>query len=98
MPNVPDPHEPVQANHRFIRAVLNSLFANKVMHMRREYDLVSEVFEKRGGSWPKVFRGNIEHINKLKDVVKFGYENGYISKKQKWTDVKEEGSNRKEQG
>lgn len=96
MPNVMDPHEPIQANHRFIRAVMNSLFANKVMHVRKEYDLVSDVFEKRGGSWSKVFRGDVGHINKLKDVAKFAYENGYISKKQGWSETETE--NGKEQG
>lgn len=84
MPQVMKPTEPVQADHRFIRAVIKSLFAGDVQHIPREYELISQVFMKRGGSWEAVHKGSADHINRLKDVVKYAFENGYLTKSGGW--------------
>lgn len=85
MPSTLDPSSPVQANHRLIKAVLNSLFDNKVYHRPGEYNRISTVFVRLGGSWKKVFSGDIEHIGRLKEVCTFAFENGYLTKKESWT-------------
>jgi hypothetical protein len=84
MPDILDPQTPVCADHRFIRALLNSILAGKVLHVPKEYERVSKVFKLDGGSWQRLFSGSIEDISKLKKVVKFAYENGYLTKKEPW--------------
>lgn len=85
MPTTLDPAKPVQANHRFVRAVLNSLFENEVVHLPKEYDRISKVFERLGGSWEGIFNGSMDQISKLKKVCVFAYENGYLTKKGQWS-------------
>lgn len=84
MPNTLDPSSPVQANHRFIRAVLNSLFDSEVVHLPKDYETISKVFERLEGSWQAIFGGDIDHIGKLKRVCVFAFENGYLTKKGAW--------------
>lgn len=84
MPFVMKPDEPIQADHRFIRATLKSLFGGKVQHIPEEYERVSQVFSKLGGSWEAVHKGSADHINRLKRVVKYAFENGYLTKSGEW--------------
>lgn len=84
MPTTLDPDQPIQANHRFIRALLNSIFEGDVVHLPNEYERVSQVFERLGGSWAELFNGSIPEITRLKKVCVFAYENGYLTKKGEW--------------
>lgn len=90
MPTTLDPGKPTQANHRFIRAVLNSLFEGDVLHIPKEYDRISQVFERLGGSWEEIFDGSIDQIGRLKKVIVFAYENGYLTKKDGWVQKPEQ--------
>lgn len=75
-----NPRTPLRANHRFIRLVLNTMGEKSIVHIESEYDRVSRVFGKAGGSWAAVFQGDIEQINLLKKVIKFAVKRGFITK------------------
>jgi len=49
-----------------------------------EFDRVSRVFSKAGGSWKRIFHGSVEDINLLKTVLKVAAKNGYLTKKESW--------------
>jgi len=74
------PNSPVKANHRFIRMVLNTMGEKNIAHIESEYDRVSRVFGKMGGSWAEIFKGSVEQVNLLKKVLKFAVKHGHITK------------------
>jgi len=75
---------PVRADHRFIRKLINVSLRGKVVPVPSELSRVSRVFCRLGGSWERVFHGSIEDIVKLRLLLKFAYKNGYLTKKEKW--------------
>lgn len=81
---LPDPHRPLRADHRFIKRLLSVVLAGKVEDVPEEYDLISWVFLRAGGSWEGVFHGAPLDIQKLKKVIKVAYEKGYLTKKYNW--------------
>ena len=91
MPRVMDPTEPVRADHRFIRGLIDSLYKGKVLHIPKEYDRIGVVFCRMGGEWSKIVGGDVGHVGKLKRVVKLAYENGYLTKKGQWAHSPGEG-------
>ena len=79
-----DPRIPVRADHRFIRKYLASLLGGKVEFVPSEFDLISIVFQKAGGSWKRLFGGSPQDVIKLKNVIETAYKKGYMTKKRKW--------------
>jgi hypothetical protein len=79
------PQWPVRADHRFM-VKLNTVALNgKAMPRPREFDRVSRVFSKIGGSWKRLFNGSVEDVNLLKKVMKVALKKGYLTKQEKWT-------------
>jgi len=78
------PRSPVRADHRFIRRLLDGTFKGKIEHRAEEYNLVSRVFKKAGGSWASVFHGSPKDINLLKKIISLAIKKGYMTKKEKW--------------
>lgn len=70
---------PARSDYRLI-ADLVSKFGKDAVHVRSEYDSIISVFQKAGGSWKKVHKGDASHINLLKKVVKTAYKIGKITK------------------
>ncbi len=88
------PSQPFRADHRIIRGILDSMFSGEVYHFPEEYDRVSAVFQKLGGSWISILSGNVEHVCKLKNVVSYAVKEGYITKKPSWGKGDEPGDER----
>lgn len=75
-----DAVSPVRFDHRFIRKVLElSGFDGPVS--TKEYDTISRVFSRLGGSWEAVAKGDPAAIHRLKTIVKFAVKKDFISKK-----------------
>lgn len=79
-----DPRSPVRADHRFIKKLTVSTLEGKIEYVPEEFDLISEVFAKAGGSWHRIFMGSPMDIRKLKKVLKAAYKKGFMTKKYKW--------------
>lgn len=79
------PSDPSQADHRVIQYVLKNFFPNKSCRsVPKEYDRISEVFRKAGGSWERLFTGSVNDINLLQKVVKVAIKNGFVTKREKF--------------
>jgi len=79
-----DPRFPLRADHRFIKKLVVSTLEGKVEYVPEEFDRISEVFVKAGGSWQRVFMGSPSDIWKLKEVLKVAFKKGFMTKKHKW--------------
>jgi hypothetical protein len=80
------PQSPVRADHRFLREIITSLLGGKVTPMPAEFDMLSRVFHKAGGSWERIFGGSPEDIWLLKAVVKRAFKKGLLTKSPDWGD------------
>jgi len=78
------PTSPVRSDHRIIRKILESVHPNKVVHIPTEYDKVSRVFVKAGGSWEGVFEGSIEDILLLKKIITIAIKYGHLTPSLRW--------------
>jgi len=79
-----DPRSPVRADHRFIKKLVVSTLEGKVEYVPEEFNLISDVFVKAGGSWQRIFMGSPDDIQKLKKVMKAAFKKGHMTKKHKW--------------
>lgn len=79
------PADPSQADHRMIQYVLKNFFADKACRsIPKEYNRISKVFRKAGGSWERLFKGSVNDVNLLKVIVKVAIKNGVITKREKF--------------
>ena len=76
---------PVRADHRFIQKVVNMILKDKIHPQPSEFDRISEVFVKIGGSWERLFSGSPADTDLLKRIVKMAHKKGFLTKKEKWT-------------
>lgn len=83
------PQDPVRADHRFIMKLVGLTLDSKVHPSPSEFDLVSRVFSKAGGSWERVFKGSPEDIARLKQVLKLAFKHGFLTKKEPWVPKQE---------
>lgn len=75
-----DAVSPARFDHRFIRKLLDLAgFSEPITN--KEYDLISRVFSRLGGSWEGVAKGDPEAIHLLKTIVKFAVRKGIVGKK-----------------
>jgi hypothetical protein len=65
--------------------VASLLFGDKIIPRPSEFNRLSRVFSKAGGSWKRLFHGSVEDTNLLKTVMKVAFKSGYLTKKEKWT-------------
>lgn len=79
-----DPLKNSKSSYRFIKKIMEMSFAGKVIYVKREFDLISHVFCKAGGSWERIFDGVPSDINLLKKTVRIAYKKGYLTKSSKW--------------
>ena len=79
-----DPKKPVRADHRFIKKMIQTSLDGKVVELPEEFDRISRVFSRAGGSWERVFRGSVEDTVLLRKIIKLAYKRGYLTKKGKW--------------
>lgn len=72
--------KPVRADHRLITRLLD-MSKGKYQQMATEYDRISSVFQKAGGSWEKLFKGSVDDLSLLKKAIKVAIAKGYVTKK-----------------
>jgi len=78
------PKTPPRADQRYIHALLDTVLAGKVEHVPAEYDLLSRVFLKAGGSWSRLFKGSPVDVDLLKRVCRRAFKLDLLTKKRKW--------------
>ena len=78
------PTWPVRADHRFMLKIANMVLSGKIHPRAREFDRLSRVFSKAGGSWERMFNGSSDDVDLLKTVMKVAFKQGYLTKKEKW--------------
>jgi len=86
-----DPRTPVRADHRYIKRTLKTILDGKVLEIPSEFDRVSRVFSRAGGSWERVFRGSIRDVSLLQKILKVAYKKGYLTKREPWAREKGNG-------
>ncbi len=71
---------PSRADHRLLVYILDTFFKKKnVQHDPKEFDHVSRVFQRAGGSWERLFKGSATDVNLLRRIVKIAIAEGHIS-------------------
>lgn len=78
------PKWPTRADHRFLLKLVGLTLKGKVDPRVAEFDRVSRVFLKAGGSWVRVFQGSVQDISLLKRTLKVAFKHGYLTKTEKW--------------
>jgi hypothetical protein len=78
------PGDPPRADHRFIRYQIKNFVKKKVLDLPEEYDHVSRVFAKAGGSWERLFLGSVQDVVLLRRIIKVAVKTGHISAAPKW--------------
>lgn len=83
--DVADASDALRAHHRMMREIIVTTLASaKVSPRPEDYDLVSRVFAKAGGSWERVFRGSVRDVQLLKSVLRVAAKKGYLTKDPEW--------------
>lgn len=78
------PSDPPRADHRFIAYQLENFVKKKTQNIPEEFDHVSRVFAKAGGSWERLFRGSVQDVVLLRRIIKVAVKTGHISAAPKW--------------
>ena len=79
------PKEPVYAHHRILRELTHiSHEDDKVAPTPEEFNRISRVFRRRGGSWIRLYQGSIEDMTLLKLTLKVAIEKGFVTKASSW--------------
>ena len=78
------PREPVRADHRFLKKIIDGSFGKEIEQVPEEFDKISRWFSKAGGSWERIFLGSPKDISLLKKVVKVAIDKNMLTKKQSW--------------
>jgi len=79
-----DPTTPSRADFRFMRELLGSAFKNKIEYIPEEFDRVSKVFCRAGGSWERTYQGSIKDLDLLKRVIKVAIDLEFMTRKGGW--------------
>lgn len=80
----PSPLSPARADFRYIQRLLQSVMGGKVEHVPDEYELVSRIFIKAGGSWMRLFHGSPGDVDLLKRVIRRAEKLGKLTAKYQW--------------
>ena len=76
------PDDPTRADHRYIQyQVKNFMNKKPVLEDPDEYKHVSDVFQKAGGSWERLFKGSVRDVVLLRRILKLAIKKGFLSKK-----------------
>jgi hypothetical protein len=78
------PKEPVRADHRFLKKVIDGTFSKEMEQVPEDFDKISRWFSKVGGSWERIFLGSPRDVVLLKKVIKVALKNNLLTKKQSW--------------
>jgi len=67
-----------------MKKLIGIVLKGKVMLVPGELSRVSRVFCRLGGSWERLFAGSVEEVVRLRYLLEYAYEHGYLTKKEKW--------------
>lgn len=81
---IPGPKFPVRADHRFIQNLLKTTLGGKVESVPTEFEMLSRVFRRAGGSWQRVFQGSPQDTDFLKRIIRRAFQSGRLTKKRRW--------------
>jgi hypothetical protein len=81
---VSNPRSPIRADYRFLQTLMQSTLGGKVEQVPKEFEMLSRVFVKAGGSWERVFAGSPGDVNLLKRLLRRAYETNHLTKKYQW--------------
>lgn len=70
---------PSRSDYRLM-ADLISKYGKDAVHIKSEYENILRVFKKAGGSWKGIYKGDVQHLNLLKSVIKTAYKIGKITR------------------
>lgn len=79
-----DPLVPSRADFRFLKKLLASSYGSKIEHRPDEYEIISKVFVRAGGSWERVFLGSFRDVSLLKKVIRVAYDKGHLTRLPEW--------------
>lgn len=79
-----DPRVPLRADHRFLKKLVDTGL-DGADPTPAEFNRVSWVFSKLGGSWERIFRGSLPDVQLLKRVLKVALKHKFLSKKESWS-------------
>ena len=75
------PNDPSRADHRYIQyQIKNFMKKTPVVEDPDEYDHLSRVFARAGGSWERLFKGSVRDVVLLRRIIKLGIKKGFLSK------------------
>lgn len=75
------PEDPTRADHRLMVYMLKTFMGKeKVLHDPEEFERVTDVFARAGGSWVRLFQGSAKDLNLLRRILKIAAKNGFLTK------------------
>lgn len=80
-----NPKVPLQADHRYLKKLTSVVLGGKAEPRPEEFDRVSRVFLKLGGSWERLFKGSPDEVDRIRRVLKVAFKKGYLTKKENWS-------------
>lgn len=80
-----NPKVPLQADHRYLKKLTSVVLGDKADPRPEEFDRVSRVFLKLGGSWERLFHGSPEEVDRIRRVLKVAFKRGYLTKQGDWS-------------
>ena len=83
---------PNRADYRLIKKIMSASLGGKVEYVPAEFDRITVVFAKAGGSWQRLFQGGSpQDLSLLKEIIKVAFKKGYVTKKYQWGGEEVEG-------
>ena len=77
------PDYPTRADYRFIKKILDMHYSSKVEYRATEFEKLSNVFLKAGGSWEALFKGSTKDVSLMKKIVKIAVKKKFLTPSKK---------------
>lgn len=76
---------PIRADHRYLYKVISLVLGHKVESVPSQFDMLSQLFQKNGGSWYRIFAtSSPQDVSLLKKLIRQAYKAGLLTKKESW--------------
>lgn len=61
--------------------MLRAFFKKKrILPVPKEFDLVSKVFRRAGGSWERLYKGSVRDVDLLRRIIKVAIKKRYLTR------------------
>jgi len=78
------PLKPVYAHHRLLQELLKSGPGSEFTPTPSELDRVARGFQRCGGSGVELYKGSIDELKLLRELLKIAAKKGLLTKTSKW--------------